>query len=382
MNILLFTADFPPVVGGIQTYSYEIAKHLHELGEDVIVLAPKDNGYKEFDIKQDIKIIRKWLPSNYYLMVIISFFYLIYYTKKYRVNLVHCATWLPCGVSSFLLYKFFKKPYLVTAHALEILDAQRSNFRKRIMKYVLINAQKVIAVSNYTKSVIINYFNIPNEKVEFIPHGVDHQKFRPTSDYSDIDKKHNLEGKKVILTVATLLYPYKGHDRVIKAMPKVLEKVPNAIYLIVGEGPLIKNLEKLVKELNLEEKVIFAGYVAEADLPKYYNACDVFCMPSGGDEKKGHVEGFGLVYLEANACGKPVIGGRCGGTVDAIVDGETGLLVNPQDIDEIADALIKLLSDEKYARSLGTNGKRRVEQEFNWRLIAEKTREVYKAVIK
>jgi phosphatidylinositol alpha-1,6-mannosyltransferase len=381
MKILLVTADFPPVTGGIQTYSYEIAKNLHELGVDVLVLAPKDNGYKEFDQNQDIKIIRKWLPSNYYLMVMVSSFYLLYYATKYKINLIHCATWLPCGVASLFIYKLFKKSYLLTTYALDILEPQTSNFRMRIMKAVLLNAKKVIAISDYTKNILLKE-GIQKRNIEVIALGVEYSRFIRAVDISDLVEKYEFQGKKVILTVATLLYPYKGHDRVIKALPKVLKEVPNVVYLIVGEGPLGENLEKLVKKLNLEGKVIFAGFVHDSDLPKYYNACDVFIMPSGGDEKKGHVEGFGLVYLEANACGKPVIGGRCGGTVDAIVDGETGLLVNPSDIDEIAEALIKILKDKKYADYLGINGRKRVEKEFNWRLIAERTREVYNSVIK
>jgi len=381
-KILLFTADFPPVTGGIQTYSYEIAKNLHELGEDVIVLAPKDEGCKEFDENQDMKIIRKWLPSNYYLMVILSFFYLIYYTQKYKINLIHSATWLPSGVASLFLYKIFRTPYIVTTYALEVLEPQTSNFRTRVMKSALINAKKVIAISNYTKNIIIKDLNIPKENVKLVPLGVEYNRFKININYSDVVKRHNLQGKKVILTVATLLYPYKGHDRVIKAMSKVLEKVPNAVYIIVGEGPLRKELVELVKKLKLEEKVIFAGYVQNADLSKYYSACDVFIMPSSEEKEKGYVEGFGLVYLEANACGKPVIGGRCGGTLDAIVDGKTGLLVNPLDIDEIADALIKILSDEHYARYLGMNGRKRVENEFNWRIIAEKTRDVINSALR
>ncbi|MDP3014188.1 MAG: glycosyltransferase family 4 protein, partial [Candidatus Subteraquimicrobiales bacterium] len=192
---------------------------------------------------------------------------------------------------------------------------------------------------------------------------------------------YNLENKNTILTVASLIFPYKGHDRVIKALPQVLKKLPNTVYLIVGDGPRRKSLENLVKELRLEENIIFTGFVASENLVKYYHACDVFIMPSSEDKSKGYVEGFGLVYLEANACGKPVIGGRCGGILDAIIDGITGLLVEPLNIDEIARALIKILEDRNYSKLLGENGRERAIREFNWEIIAEKTKEVYKGIL-
>jgi len=376
-KILFLTDDFPPILGGISTYSYEITKSLKELGEDVIVLAPKDEGYKEFDENCNIKIIRRWFPRfqhGYYIKVLLLFFYLLYYVKKYNINIIHCATWLPCGVASLPLCKILKIPYTVTTYALDVLNPQVSKFRTMVMKLVLKNAKKIISISNYTRGILLE-LGISKENIEVIPLGVNYERFDADIDYSDIIKKHTIQDKKVILTVSTLIYSYKGHDKVIKSLPKVLEKVPNVVYLIVGEGPLRKSLEKIVEELKLENHVIFAGFVPHEDvaLLKYYKACDVFIMPSGGDEKKGHVEGFGLVYLEANACGKPVIGGRCGGTLDAIVDGETGLLVNPSDIDEIAEALIKILTDESYAHRLGMNGRKRVENDFDWKIIAKKT---------
>jgi len=153
--------------------------------------------------------------------------------------------------------------------------------------------------------------------------------------------------------------------------------------LIIGDGALRKELEDLVKKLKLSEHVIFVGYIAheDEDLLKYYTACDVFIMPSREIKEKGDVEGFGIVYLEANACGKPVIGGKSGGVVDAIEDGVTGLLVDPQNINDISKALIKLLINKEYSSELGVTGRKRVEKEFNWKNIAAKTRNVLKSCI-
>ena len=378
-KILLFTADFPPVAGGIQTYSYEIAKNLNELGEDIIVLALKDDGYEEFDKNQDIKIIRKWFPSNNYLKVMLLFFYLAYYTKKYKINIIHSTAWLPCGVASSFLYKMFGVPYVVTTHAVDVLEPQTSSFRTMVIKSVLKNAKKIISVSNYTKGILLE-LGIPKENIEVIPNGVDYKRFDANIDYFDIIKKHSIQGKKVILTVGRLV-KRKGHGMVIKSLPEVIKKVPNMVYLVVGDGPLRNELEELVKKLKLEKYVVFAGYIAYEDLPKYYTACDVFIMPSREIKEKGDVEGFGIVYLEANACGKPVIGGKSGGVVDAIEDDVTGLLVDPQNINDISNALIKLLTSKEYSSKLGVNGRKRVEKEFNWKNIAGKTRNVLKSCV-
>jgi len=381
-KILFLTDDFPPVSGGISTYSYEITKNLADSGEDIIVLAPRYKGYQIFDKneKQKLKIIRKSLPfkfkHSYYIKTIIQFFYLIYYVRKFNIKLIHCATWIPCGVAALLLYKIWRKPYIITTYALELLEPQQSRYRTGVMKLVLNNAYRVIAISNYTRNILLD-LGISKQKIELIPLGVNIKRFEQKKDTSDIIKKYGIQNKKIILTVSTLIYPYKGHDRVIKALSKVVVKIPDATYLIVGGGPLKENLEDLVNKLKLENHVIFVGQVEHKDIVKYYNLCDVFIMPSSEDKTKGYVEGFGLVYLEANACGKPAIGGNCGGTKDAIVDGVTGLLVDPLNIDEIADAIIKILTDKNYAKTLGEKGRERVKREFSWEKIAEKTRNLY-----
>jgi phosphatidylinositol alpha-1,6-mannosyltransferase len=128
-----------------------------------------------------------------------------------------------------------------------------------------------------------------------------------------------------------------------------------------------------MKKLHLQDNVVFTGYVSEDEKAFYYNAADVFVMPNR-ELENGDVEGFGIVFLEANIYGKPVIGGRSGGAVDAIVDGKTGLLVNPIDIEEIASAIIRFLSNEGYAKQLGFQGRKRVERDFNCEVIVSRMR--------
>jgi phosphatidylinositol alpha-1,6-mannosyltransferase len=380
MRLLIITDDFPPVIGGIQTYSYEMAKNLAYLSEDILVLAPKDEGWEEFDKKERFKIIRVGLHANNYVKIFTMLFDIAYHSLKFKPDIIITTAWFPCGIPAYIISRFSGIPYVVPAYALELLVPPEGSILQRVMLKVLSGSSRVLPMSRYTCS-ILQELGIDEQLVSIIPGGVNPSDFSSAKDSKDIIKKYNLEDKKVILTVATLIYPYKGHDRVIRAMPKVLERIPNAVYMIVGEGPLQPMLEVLIRDLGLEEHVIFAGFVAGEELPSYYHACDIFIMPSSEDRSKGYVEGFGIVYLEANACCKPVIAGRCGGALDAVVDGKTGLLVDPLSIEEIAKALIKLLSDEEYAKKLGENGRERVRKEFDWKIIAEKQRGIIYSIL-
>jgi phosphatidylinositol alpha-1,6-mannosyltransferase len=176
------------------------------------------------------------------------------------------------------------------------------------------------------------------------------------------------DANKVILTVGRLV-ERKGHEFVLKALPLIAERYPQLKYLIIGKGPMEKKLRNIVERKKLSDVVEFHGEVD--NIADFYGNCDVFIMPSRFIEKKGDVEGFGLVFLEANFFGKPVIAGNSGGISDAVIDGETGILVNPENPKEIADAVLKLFDDPKLARKLGEQGRKRVLEEFTWDRAAE-----------
>jgi len=167
----------------------------------------------------------------------------------------------------------------------------------------------------------------------------------------------------------------KGQDMVIRALPLVRAKFPTVRYMIVGQGPERLRLEKLAEQVGVRDCVTFAGPADDDELPKHYNDCDVFVMPSRDIPAEASVEAFGIVYLEANACGKPVIGGRSGGAEEAVIDGVTGLLVDPWNIEELAEAINRLLSDGYFARELGENGRHWVEKQMNWERAAQEVKE-------
>jgi phosphatidylinositol alpha-1,6-mannosyltransferase len=167
---------------------------------------------------------------------------------------------------------------------------------------------------------------------------------------------------------------------VIRSLSAVCQRVPDATYLIVGTGPFKERLHELAVELGVRDRIIFAGSVSDDQLPDVYAMCDVFAMPSRARLASHDVEGFGLVFLEAGACAKPVVAGRSGGIEDAVVDGFTGLIVDPSDARDIGQALIRLLTDSELRGRLGQQGRDRVEKEHTWSILGARVQGILERV--
>jgi phosphatidylinositol alpha-1,6-mannosyltransferase len=301
-------------------------------------------------------------------------FPLLYALKLHRqewFDVIECWQPLPFGLIGLIFKALYGVPFIVWSHGNDLSRPQRYPFAKFFLSRVLAGAHLVVANSQSTKGELLALGTRP-DKIRVLNPPVDTQRFRPDIAPSTIVQKHGLESKRVILTVARLVR-VKGIDRVIQALSMVLEAVPNAVYLVVGDGPLRAELEHLAEALGMREHIIFAGAIDHLsdDLPRYYAACDVFVLVSRPLPQGRETERFGMVYLEAGACGKPVIGGKGGGTSEAIEDGGTGLLVNPLDTKEIADTIVRVLEDGELARRLGENGRNRAAKQPDWSLLSE-----------
>jgi len=374
-RILMVTLGFPPRVGGISTNSYQLAKNM---GEGIVVLAPSCKGIQEFDKVQRFATIRMKLisvrllerPSVFLLfrvyLVASLAFYILFYAVRIRPTKIYVSYWV-YALSALPTSKLFRIPYYFEVHGSEILRPMRNRFYRTLLNICAKNARKIICLGSYQKFSLVKE-GISVHKLYVAKVGVDLDFFRPDIDPSKIIRKYDLKDRKVILTVGRLV-ERKGHDMVIKSLPSVLTKIPNAVYLIVGEGPELRNLKNLVEQLDLRENVIFAGYVPNGDLPRYYNACDLFIMASR--EVNGDVEGFGIVYLEANACGKPVVAGRSGGTRSAVRHGVNGFLVDPLNTEEISEKITLLLTKKKLAQDMGGRGRTLVEERFGYPMVAK-----------
>lgn len=364
---LLITFDFPPIVSGISTAFYNIWKYLPIDG--TFILAPKVKGYFGFDSEYRIKVIRYFFPlgQSIWKKIIREFLLYIYTLRiinKEKINLLICGQPISIGFIGLIFKKRFKIPYHVWVYGGEIIKFGKKKFLLKLLELILKNADRIITNSSYTNSVFLD-FGMEREKLIKVNPAVDIEWFKPGLDINDLIKQYNLEDRKVIMTVGRLV-PRKGNDMVIRALRKVKEKIPDIVYLIVGEGPNKENLEGLVRELGLGKNVVFTGFVSDKDLPKYYNLCDLYVLPNRMTEDSDTVEGFGLSFVEASACAKPVIGGRSGGACDSVLDGITGFLVESNNPRMIADKIIEILLNKELADRLGREGRDRVFREFQW----------------
>ena len=238
-------------------------------------------------------------------------------------------------------------------HGEEVAGGPRKQFIDRLKRSALLRADGVVTVSLFTRDLALG-LGVSTEKIIVINNGVDVERFTPGPKDLGIERRFGLVGKTVLLCLARL-DERKGQDSLIKAMPLILEAVPDTVLLIVGGGSDGDRLRSLAAASAVSESIVFAGVASDEERLLYYRTADVFAMPNR-ELESGDTEGFGLVFLEAGACGKPVIGGNAGGVPDAILNEVTGLLVDGSSTAEIGTACIRLLSDRSLARRLGENG--------------------------
>jgi glycosyltransferase involved in cell wall biosynthesis len=218
----------------------------------------------------------------------------------------------------------------------------------------------------------ISWLKIPRDKFVVIPNGVDPDLFKPDPKDSIVKNKYNVDGP-LVLFVGRLWYN-KGLHLLLLAFKSVVQSLPNAKLLVVGDGPLRSELVNVTRRLNLTNNVIFVGEVDNKELPKYYNSCDVFALPSV-------FEGQGIAALEAMSCGKPVVAFNVGGIPEVVEDGKTGFLVKPYSIKDFSRSIIKLLKDRELGEAMGIEGRKVVEQKFQWKNIARQLVNTYLDVL-
>ncbi len=353
MKILLITMEYPPDKGGVGNYYYNLVKNLDNHQVEVFKASGK-SFYKFF--------WPKWLKLYFEIKKIV---------KKNRPDIIWVGQILPVGTVAYLIKKKFKIPYFVSTHGMDIMLPQKSLKKEKLMKKILAEAKFITSNSQFTKNELIK-LNIDDNKVEVVYPGC-HISNNPKSiNHNQIElikEKLNLKDKKVLLTVGRLV-ERKGQDMVIKAMPRLLESFPNLIYLIIGSGPIEKNLKSISQKLKIEDNVKIIKSVSDEELPTYYQLADVFVMSSRDID--GDVEGFGMVYLEAISFGLPVVAGNSGGVPEVVIDNQTGLLVVPDNVLDLSQKIFELFSDQKKGNQLASNGQKMIKEKFNWEIQAEK----------
>jgi len=368
MKALLVTQDFPPTPGGESTWYAAICAELPPDG--VLVLAPRVPGDRAVDAALPYRVIRRWTPAWPYplcrlLQIALFSAYAAKIVRRERVATVHVAH-LYLGPVGAVLRRLCGTPYVLYLHGGEMAPFMRWRVVRGAVRAIIAGASRVVVNSAFTRRHYAA-LGVEHPRTEILTIGVDTERFRPDLDARGVRARHGLDGARVILTVGRLV-ERKGHDMVIRALARVRDAVGPVRYVIVGTGPEQARLASLARECGCAGDVVFVGRVADSELPQYYAACDVFVMPSRALPQRDGVEGFGIVFLEAGACGKPVVGGRSGGIADAVLDGQTGVLVDPTSVDDVAAALTRILLDRAENERLGRAGRSRAEQlELAWR---------------
>ena len=361
-------------------FVHEQAKYLAKKGHDVYVITLGNPEDKYQEIKEGVKVYRIKIKNFFFfknLFFALSMIRnLILLNKKYNFDIIHSHFIGPSTALIGLTSKLIKKPFIITAHGIGLLSDSR--FKKILTKFYLSFPSKIICVSNHVAEIASKYTN--KNKITVINNGVDSEKLKLTKNNHDFKKKFGLKNEKILLSVGNLV-ERKGIDIIISSLPAIIKNYSNIKYFIIGDGPERENLHRSVKELGLEKYVVFIDYVSDDDLANFYNICDVFILMSRTIKEKEGVEGFGIVYIEASYFGKPVIGGRSGGTADAIVDGVTGYRIDPTSTKELVNKVVLLLKNERLRKKLGQEGMKRVKTKLLWSHNIEKLIKVYKSII-
>lgn len=291
--------------------------------------------------------------------------------QNFKFDMIHAHVALPDGFAAMKLAKEFNIPYIVTIHGQDLYVTAKKNIEclKVIIK-VFKQANKIILVSNELKKIAINSIGFC-DKLIVIGNGVPMSKIygRKKSFLSWGINNEN----KTLLSVSYLI-KRKGIDFNIRAFSKLLNKYPSLRYTIIGDGAEKNNLEALAKKLGVSDKVEFVGMLSHDEVMKRMVKADIFSLPSWN-------EAFGVVYIEAMACGKPVIGCKGEGIEDFVDNGKTGILVNPKDVDSLTKAIDFLLSNPDGAKAMGERARRLVLENYTWEINAEKTIKVYQEVL-
>lgn len=370
---LAITELFLPTKGGTAIWFSEVFKYLggkeiHIVTADVPGAAEVDAGHPNTIHRLNLR--RVWWQRPESLGIYARLFFVSLWLAVTRsFEAIHAIRSLPEGLVAWAVARLTFRPVIVYAHGEELTGWGRGA-KYKAMCFTLRHANKVVANSDNTRDELLR-MGVDPDKIAIIYPGVDVHCFRSGLPVDDLRQMLGWrEGQKLVLSVGRLSRR-KGFDMVVRCLPQLLQQDLNVHYVLIGIGEDDEYLTGLAAELGVSKHVHLLGHVSPEDLPRWYNACDVFVMPNR--DINGDTEGFGMVYLEAAACGKPAIAGKTGGTGSAVIDGVTGLRVDGENLDEAVAALSRLLVDHDYATLLGKQGHSRAITDFAWEAVAKKT---------
>lgn len=374
MKAMLISEIFPPLHGGSGRWFWEVYTRLPR--GDYIMAVGKHPNQEIFDKTHDLPIERINLSSTSWgikSLKGLAFYFRCFWVlrtliKKHQIKKLHCGRCLPEGFMAYLLKLFTGMPYLCYIHGEDIETAALSRELSWMVKRVLNNAEKLICNSHNTAGLVSSKWQTPSERIAVVHPGVDTNKFKPAPRSIEIREQLGWGDRPVILTVGRL-QERKGHDMMIRAMPAIIEKMPSVLYAIIGNGDHKVFLNELVDRLGIQHSVSFMNEIDDQAMVKCYQQCDLFILPNrqvGND-----IEGFGMVLVEAQACGKFVITGNSGGTAETLIQGETGVVVDCSTPENLAITVVELLSNLTRLEEGKEKARQHVENSFDWEKVVQ-----------
>jgi phosphatidyl-myo-inositol dimannoside synthase len=380
-KVLLITELFPPKTGGSGRWFFEIYRRLPR--NQVCIAAGEDSGQDDFDRTHDLRLVRmpltlpswgvlNWSGVSGYARALSRLGRLV---RANRVWQIHCGRCLPEGLMALALKLWLGTPYLCYAHGEELNYAHDSREYRWLMRRVFRNSDLIVANSRNTERILREEWGLPPERVRVLHPGVDTQRFVPARPDPDFRRAMGWEGRAVVLTVGRL-QKRKGHDMMIRALREVRRSVPDVLYAVVGDGEERRPLEELVAAEGLQEHVQFCGELDDERMIRCYQQCDLFVLPNrqvGQD-----IEGFGMVLLEAQACGKPVLAGASGGTAETMHIPQTGQVVDCAAPEALAGRVAELLVDAGLRERMGRSARAWVVEHFDWSSLSRRAEQLFR----
>jgi phosphatidylinositol alpha-1,6-mannosyltransferase len=368
-RILLVTNDLGPRAGGIETFILGLLAQLD--GGEIVIYTSSQDGDLEFDQelrdKYGVLVIRDrakvLLPTPRVTREVIKTL------KKFDSEIIWFGAAAPLAWMAPNLKKAGAKKVIALTHGHEVWWAKLFPFNLA-MRRIGNSVDVITYLGEYTKMAMAKALGAKPKLVQIAP-GIDVEHFKPVMKSNELIEKYGLKNNLVLMCVGRLVHR-KGQDKLIQAMPKILESHPNAILVLIGAGPRAKKLEALVAKYKIYSSVLFLGRVSYQELPNHLALADLFIMPSRSRLFGLEVEGLGIVYLEASACGLPVIAGESGGAPDAVQIGRTGFLVDGTSPSEIASVVNQALADLPNLKEMGAKGRTWAEESWSWTIWGKK----------
>jgi phosphatidyl-myo-inositol dimannoside synthase len=381
MSQLLLSEIFPPKIGGSGRWFWEVYRRLPR--PDYVIAAGRDPRQEAFDHTHDLRLYR--VPLTMKSWGVRSFKGLAGYWRALRalrsviraerVERLHCARCLPEGLMARVLRARSGISYICYVHGEEVTYATSRELRY-LAQWGLYGADFVIANSRNTARLLQEEWDLPAERIRLLYPGVDTGRFVPAPRDPEVRSQLSWGNRPVVLTVGRL-QKRKGHDQMIRAVARARSAVPDLLYAIVGDGEERPALQALVEQEGLGGHVQFLGELDDRGLITCYQQCDLFVLPNRQVGKD--IEGFGMVLLEAQACGKPVLAGDSGGTAETMRIPETGRVVNCDGPEDLACLVADLLSDGPLLERMGTAARAWVVSQFDWSALSRQAEQLFRS---